>query len=373
MRPAKELPNPAKTWRRPGRCSKSWRGKPSARSTPKDRSPRPRKRGTWHSNPTLKRDQALGCWPSPRSFPQPLPDRRWNLSMSRSTTYALCLSFSLQLASAAQPVSPPAGILYEPDIVVGKGGDVELMLDLARPEKVDSDPLPCVVMIHGGGWRGGDRKGHVPHIFEFARQGYVSATIQYRLVPKARFPAQIEDAKCAVRYLRANRRRFGLNPDRIGAIGFSAGGHLAMMLGTMDKADGLEGTGGHADQSSKVQAVVSYFGPTDLAANDFPALVGGIVNDFLGSTPEENPTIRKQASPIAYLDKYDAPLLIFHGTKDRIVPHTQAYRMADAMTKAGLPGRVELLIGADHGWSGGELARTVNETVAFFDDHLKAN
>ena len=145
-----------------------------------------------------------------------------------------------------------------------------------------------------------------------------------------------------------------------------------MMLGTMDKADGLEGTGGNLDQSSKVQAVVSYFGPTDLSAGDFPGLVIGMINDFVGSTPEENAAIRKQASPITYVDKGDAPILIFQGTKDRLVPHTQAYLMADAMTKAGLPGRVELLIGADHGWGGTDLLRTATETVAFIDQYLKA-
>jgi acetyl esterase/lipase len=272
----------------------------------------------------------------------------------------------------AQDASPrvPPGIVYEADVVFGKGGPTDLALDIARPEKLDK-PAPCIVFIHGGGWRGGNRQVHTSHILDFAQRGYVVATVSYRLVPAARFPAQVEDVKCAIRYLRANGQRHQLDPQKIGAVGFSAGAHLAMLLGTMDAKDGLEGEGGHADTSSKVQAVVAFFGPTELGADDFPATSAGMVNDFLGSTKEEDAEIRRRASPITYVDKDDAPLFIYQGTKDRLVPHTQAFVMADAMTKAGMAGRVELLIGADHGWGPPELSRTVDGTLAFFAEHLK--
>jgi len=282
---------------------------------------------------------------------------------------ALCLAPAFVLAQDKGPAVPP-GVLYEPDVVFGKGGDVELSLDISRLKNLKR-PAPCIVFIHGGGWRGGNRKVHVPQILDFAKRGYVTATIQYRLVPSARFPAQIEDVKCAIRYLRASADKYQLDPDRIGAVGFSAGAHLVMMLGVMDKQDGLEGTGGHPEQSSKVQAVVAFFGPTDLGASDIPAVSGGMVNDFLDSTKEENPEVRKTASPITYVDKDDAPLLIYQGTKDPLVPHTQAYLMADAMTKTGMPGRIELLPGAGHGWGEPELDRTVEGTLAFFAEHLK--
>ena len=133
----------------------------------------------------------------------------------------------------------------------------------------------------------------------------------------------------------------------------------------------MEGNGGHADQSSKVNAVVAFFGPTELGADDIPARSAGLVNDFLDSTEEENPAVRKTASPITYVDKADAPLLIYQGTKDPLVPHTQAFLMADAMTKAGMSGRVELLIGAGHGWDEPEKGRTLDGTAAFFEKHLK--
>src|SRR5436190_47405 len=278
-------------------------------------------------------------------------------------------AWAQQPKAKAEPQAPE-GVVYEKDVEFGKGGETTLHLDIARPEKAEKR-LPCIVVIHGGGWRGGNFKQHVPQIFDFAKRGYVSATVQYRLVPAGRWPAQIEDVKCAVRYLRANADKYGIDKERFGAIGFSAGAHLSMLLGTMDKRDGLEGSGGNPDQSSKVQAVVSYFGPTDLAQKDFPANVNGMIYDFLGGMPEEKAEAFKAASPVTYIDKNDAPILHYQGTKDVLVPYNQAYLLADAMTKAGLGGRVELLLGANHGWGGAELARTMAGTMAFFDEHLR--
>src|SRR5262245_4479704 len=225
-------------------------------------------------------------------------------------TLFLTSAYSFTSFAQDKPPQVPPGVVYEPDIVFGKGGDVDLALDIARPEKLDK-PTPCVVFIHGGGWTGGNRKVHVPQILDFAKRGYVSATIQYRLVPKAIFPAQVEDVKCGIRYLRANADKYKIDPNKIGAVGFSAGAHLSMLLGTMDKKDGLEGTGGNADQSSKVQAVVAFFGPTDLAA-EFPTTpvdVPKLIREFLGGTKDERPESYKAVSPITYVDKDDAPTL----------------------------------------------------------------
>ena len=293
----------------------------------------------------------------------------------RVTFSILCFGIALTSASAQEKpkaTSPevPAGVKYSPDLVYGTGGDEKLKIDIARPEKLDK-AAPCILVIHGGAWRGGDKRQHTNIIFQLAQAGYVAATAQYRFCPTHRFPAQVEDVKCAVRYLRATADEHKINKEMIGAIGFSAGAHLSMMLGTMSKEDGLEGAGGHADESSRVQCVVSFFGPTNLEAKDIPAVSVGLLSDFVGSTPEEDKGERKRASPLTYLDQGDAPLLIFQGTKDRLVPPTQATVMADAMTKAAVPGRVELLIGADHGWGGAELIRTWNESLLFFSQHLK--
>jgi acetyl esterase/lipase len=264
----------------------------------------------------------------------------------------------------------PDDVLFEKDIVFGRGADEELKLNLARP-KAQEGRLPGVVFIHGGAWRAGSRAIHDPMTWRAAQKGYVSATVSYRFCPKHPFPAQVEDVKCAVRFLRANAEKYGIDPDRIGAVGFSAGAHLSMMLGTMAKEDGLEGDGGHADQPSRVQAVVSFFGPTQLWAKDIPEQSRPLVRDFIGGTVEEKEELYRKASPVTYVSKGDAPMLLFQGTKDPLVPHTQAVAMADAMTAAGVAGRVELIAGAGHGWGGAESARTEEATYAFLDQHLK--
>jgi dipeptidyl aminopeptidase/acylaminoacyl peptidase len=143
-----------------------------------------------------------------------------------------------------------------------------------------------------------------------------------------------------------------------------------MLLGVMDRADGLDDVGEYRDQPSKVQAVVSFFGPTDLLA-PYPEVTKPILEKFLGGPVEQKQELAKRASPVTYVDAGDAPMLLFQGTKDPLVPHDQAERMADALTKAGVAGRVELILGAGHGWAGADMQRTAAETWAFFGQHLK--
>lgn len=282
-----------------------------------------------------------------------------------SITLGACLVV-LSLNVSAQERS----IDYREDVVYGKGGDDDLRLDIAIPEDLDG-PAPCVVVIHGGAWRGGNKRQHKNEILAFAKQGYVSVTVQYRLCPKHPFPAQVEDVKCAVRYLRAHAKDLGIDSQRFGAIGFSAGAHLAMMLGTMDQADGLEGQGGWQDQSSKVQAVVAFFGPTKLDADDIPEISIPLVDAFIGGSKEEMPEAFRKASPITYVSQGDAPMLLFQGTEDVLIPYSQAFEMVTAMTKADVPGRVELLINAGHGWGGEDLSGTIEASNAFFRRHLR--
>ncbi len=270
-----------------------------------------------------------------------------------------------------QTVKVPEGVEYLEDVVYGKGGDVELHLDLAKPRD-STEPRPCVLVIHGGAWRGGDKRMHAEQVLDLAQRGYVAATIQYRLCPKAAFPAQVEDVKCAVRYLRAHHEQYGLDKGRLGAVGFSAGAHLAMLLGVMGPDDGLEGSGGWPDESSQVQAVVSFAGPTELGAADIPEVSRPLVRDFLGGTREERPEAYRQSSPVTYASRGDAAVLLFQGTKDPLVPFTQAFRMVERLTEAEVPGRVELLLGAGHGWSGTEQQRSFAEMYTFLEQRLKS-
>jgi acetyl esterase/lipase len=272
--------------------------------------------------------------------------------------------------AAAQGPKAPDDVGFEADIVYGKGGGEDLKLNLSRPKNA-TGPLPCVLVIHGGAWAAGDRALHNNITWLFAQRGYVAVTVGYRLAPKHLMPAGIEDVKCAVRFLRAHAEKYGLDPKRVGATGFSAGGHLSMILGVMGKEDGLEGDGGWADQDSQVQAVVSFFGPTDLLAPDIPKQSLELLKRAFGGSGEEKKDLYVKASPITYVTKGDAPMLLLQGTKDLLVPHTQATIMLDKMTAAGVKGRIELLAGAGHGWPEPELGRTMEVTIGFFDLWLK--
>jgi acetyl esterase/lipase len=272
------------------------------------------------------------------------------------------------LAGAARGDEPP--VTTANDLVYTKAGDQELKLDLARPATGDG-PFPGVVVIHGGAWRGGDKASNRRILAEFAKRGYVAISPQYRFCPQDPFPAQVYDVKAAVRWLRSHASEYKLDAGHIGATGFSAGGHLALMLGMTGPDDGLEGDVPADAPSSRVQAVVNYFGPTELGAPDIPDVSRPLVKDFLGGTPDEKPDACRKASPVTFASADDPPILTFQGTKDPLVPHTQAFKLTDALTQAGVPGRVELLVGAGHGWGGEDLARTLNETYQFFDKYLK--
>ena len=280
----------------------------------------------------------------------------------------LCLTILLSLA-ANRISAAEAEIETKTDVVYGEADGVKLLLDLHQPKGLDRD-VPAIVFIHGGGWAAGDKRDFADGARQIAKAGYVTISINYRHAPKFLFPAQVEDSKCAVRWLRAHAKDMHVDPQRIGAIGGSAGGHLVMMLGTMDKFDGLEGQGGWPDQSSKVQAVVSLFGPTNLVG-DWPPTTQGILTNFLGGDQKEKKDAYVQASPIKYVNTGDAPMLLFQGTKDVLVPYDQAFQMATALTNANVPGRVEILLGAGHGWGGKQLEETVRQTVDFFNTYLK--
>src|SRR4051812_36822285 len=244
----------------------------------------------------------------------------------------------LLTAPAPLPAAEPAHeVAVERDIVYGKGGAVDLKLDLARP-KDGPGSYPGIVCIHGGAWRLGSHRFlamNVPAlkgqsvIGSLAARGYVVITINYRLVPSAQFPAQLEDCKAAVRWLRANAAKYHVDADHVAACGYSAGGHLACLLGVTEPSDGLEGTGGHPEQSSKVQAVIDLFGPTALASPDWPPdAEEGVLAPLVGGRLKDPPELFRRASPMSYLRPGRAlpPFLVMHGTADPLVNINQSKR-----------------------------------------------
>ncbi|WP_435021608.1 alpha/beta fold hydrolase [Tundrisphaera sp. TA3] len=256
------------------------------------------------------------------------------------------------------------------DLEYANVGGRSLKLDLAQPSE-EAGPFPAVVVIHGGAWRTGNKAHHRGLLADLARRGYVAISPQYRFCPQDRFPAQVHDVKAAVRWLRTHAEEYRIDPERIGAMGFSAGGHLSLMLGVTSPEDGLEGGVPPGAPSSRVAAVVNYFGPTDLLASRIPLTSRFLIRDFLGKLPDELPEMAAKASPVTFVTRDDPPMLTFHGTNDPIVPFDQATRLAAAMNRAGVKGRVELVVGAGHGWFGRENHRTMDVTFEFFDAHLK--
>jgi acetyl esterase/lipase len=289
--------------------------------------------------------------------------------MMRRMVVLLCLMAGC--APARIQADEKNEVRTERDIVFGKGGDKELKLDLAMPKDGDG-PFPVVICIHGGGWVRNDRQQTHGTLDVLAARGYVAVSPSYRLAPDARFPAQIEDVKACVRWLRANAKTYKINPDRIGAIGFSAGAHLACLLGVTDKDDGLEGKGGSEEQSSRVQCVVSFFGPTDLTVDGWPkAVVDDNLIPLLGGTIKDKPEQYKRASPITYVKKDAPPFLFFHGDKDKTVSPDQSKTMCEALKKAGATAGLVIVEGEEHGWAGERLKDSIDKMSVFLDGHLK--
>lgn len=266
---------------------------------------------------------------------------------------------------------PSADIAVERDLTYAKVGETELKLDLAMP-KAGSGPFPAVVFLHGEGWRAGKRQQMNHFIEGMARLGYVGIGVDYRLVPAARFPAPVEDCKAAVRWLRAHAAQYRIRADRIGAVGFSAGGHLASMLGVVREADGLEGAGGNAGQSSRVQAVVSFFGPTDFSTRDWPRdLETEVIAPFLGGSFAERPDAYRKASPIHYASAEAPPFLFFHGSDDALVPVDQSRRLAAKLQALGVPATLVVLQGEGHGFSDADNQKSMQRMLDFLAERLE--
>ena len=290
-------------------------------------------------------------------------------------------------AAAAVLFAHTPAVRVVPDVTYATIDKLKLQLDLVLPNR--PGPHPVVLCFHGGAWTAGSRKELTsPALLPFAtrdpnadlgilenlaRRGYAAASVSYRLAPKHKYPAQIEDAKTAVRFLRANAKQFDVDPDRVAALGFSAGGHLALLLGTTTPADGLDGKL-LPDVSSKVQCVIDFFGPTDMSLYaDTPGVAETFIASFLGKECLTDARCYKRASPIEYVTKQAAPTLIIHGTVDLVVPIIHSERMYDKLKDAGVPTEFVKIRWKGHGWEDREATRTAADAaLTFLDTHLKA-
>jgi len=270
-------------------------------------------------------------------------------------------------------ISEPGAVLINLVYCTTTDG-VDLTMDIYQPRKGER-PAPAIIYIHGGGWIGGDKSDGAGHLFtgDLLERGYFISAINYRLAPKYKFPAQIEDVKCAVRHLRANASKYNIDPDRIGVIGGSAGGHLASLLGLSNENAGWD-IGQYPEYSSRVQAVVDMFGPSDLTK--MSSIKGRrLISQVFGVTVLDDPLL-KMASPISHITPDDPPFLILQGEEDDVVPVHQSQLLYDELVASGLPAQLVIVKNAGHGFHpvGGDLDPTIIElrklVADFFDEYL---
>jgi acetyl esterase/lipase len=266
------------------------------------------------------------------------------------------------------------GYTLSRDIVYGTEGDVDLLLDIARPA-FGEGPFPALIFLHSGWYAFGSKADFHTEMIEAAKRGYVATVINYRLTkekvngkPKYQFPEQIYDGKCAVRWLRENAKNYRVDKNRIGVLGYSSGGHLALMLGLTDSSDGLEGKCGDSTTSSRVQAVVNLSGITDLVETHSIQSLSFYMEAFLGGNPQQIPETYRTGSPLTYVTPDDPPVLSICGRYDDLLPQQEI--LDDRMRTTGISHT--LVIVEDQGHSQSIFNSLQDEPVwNFFDEYLK--
>ena len=288
-----------------------------------------------------------------------------------------------QAAPAAKPEAKlPPGVKMLGDISYIPNGDDAQKLDLYLPEKPADRPQPLIVHIHGGAWRGGS-KFPCP-VVNMVGKGYAVASVEYRFSQKAKFPAQIQDCQAAIRWLRANSKQHNIDPEHVGVVGGSAGGHLSALVGTAGGKKAFPMIGGNEEQSDRVQAVCDIYGPANFstvmqqAADD-----KNIRNIFQFNSPKDpyslligvslegNREKTDAVSPVHYVSKDNPPMLILHGTHDALVPYAQSEEFAAALKAKGIEVWLQTLPGSGHGGGGFGKPAIIALTQNFFDKHLK--
>jgi acetyl esterase/lipase len=249
----------------------------------------------------------------------------------------------------------PAGIKAERNIPYVENGHHNQVLDIYLPENPSEKPLPLMIWIHGGAWMAGSQAN--PPVLYLVKKSFAVASIQYRFSKDAIWPAQSYDCKAAIRFLRANAGKYNFDANRFAVGGDSAGGHLAAFIGTSGDVKEMEGDLGNTNVSSRVQAVVDWFGPTDITVIGAQSGPHSMIQHddakspealLLGGTVQEKKELAKTANPLTYIDKNDPPFLIMHGDNDQLVPLAQSTMLAKALIDAGVEVTMKTIPGAGH-------------------------
>lgn len=305
--------------------------------------------------------------------------------LKRLATILALVVLAFAMAGLLEGSAPPLGSVpfeyykldrVQRDVVYCTHGGSSLTMDIFYPIPGNS-PAPALMYIHGGGWYSGDKTtGAGPSdIPELVARGYLVVAVNYRLAPKYKFPAQIEDVSCAVRFIRTHADSLGIDPARIGAWGDSAGGHLVTLLGVTDAYCGFDCACGCGGVSDRVQAVVDIYGPTDLTAM-YAMDNSPHIEHVFGTTDPESQLI-KLASPVTYVSSDDPPFLIIHGEDDEVIQPDQSQALYQRLAEAGVPAELLVVKNCGHCFKavGGDISPTRYEITRrmadFFDRYLK--
>jgi acetyl esterase/lipase len=270
-----------------------------------------------------------------------------------------------QIETQTRPPVPTQtkSISYLTGIPYVSGGGPLQQLDLYVPTDRQGEPL--IVVVHGGGWVNGSKTGDSlnPVPLDLLWDGYAIASINYRLAPDAAWPAQMQDCKAAIRWLRAHAHDYGYDPNRVGAYGESSGGHLAAVLGTSSATTTFD-VGENLGYSSSVTCAVDMFGPTDLIALADTPLGQGVLPLLFGGPVQDHLDLARSANPITYVQRSEPPMLVVHGTDDALVPYSQSVLLAEAMKKANARYHFHTVIGGGHNGYFGYLG----QGIGLFED-----
>lgn len=270
----------------------------------------------------------------------------------------------------------PEGTNVKENLVYATVEKRALPLDLYLPKS--DEPTPLIFWVHGGGWQSGSKEPGGPGLFQLLERGYAVASVEYRLSGEAIFPAAIEDCKAAVSFLRLHASKYNLDPQRFGAWGASAGGHLVALMGTTGDTSEFNTHPVTQSASSQLQAVCNWFGPSDfLRMNDFPSVIDHDSPDspesrFIGAPIQKVPQNTELANPGRYASAQDPPFLHMHGDKDRLVPFNQSEILHKTLRKAGVETTLYKVVNGGHGFGGSNdtAKKLIEKSIRFFDRHL---
>jgi len=244
---------------------------------------------------------------------------------------------------------PEDNLRVDRDVAYAHYGRRSMVLDLYRPARVSRHLTPAVLVIRGGGFEQGDHHGFAFIAASLAKSGYAAACVQYRISSEAHFPAAVHDVKAAVRWLRANGEAYGIDPDRLGAIGGSAGGLLVALLATTDGVADLEGEGGNPGVSSRLAGAVAMAAPADFTdMSPYPRQAHVLLGRWIGTPISEAADARRRASPATYVTRHAAPILLIHSDADPDVPYSQAMLLQRRYQDVGAHAQILTVHGAPH-------------------------